>query len=90
MRNQLFQPDEKQMKDDLLCNLCAELKNMLAIKKIDTDVNNEISCKKHFEVLQEQLDYLKSEIIKKNKIICNLTSAMTKNPSIPLQDSKSP
>ena len=33
---------------------------------------------------------LKSEIIKRNKIICNFTSTMTENPSIPLQRSKSP
>ena len=78
------------MKDDLLCNLSAELKNILAVNKIDTDINNRISYKKHIEVLQEQLDYLKGEIIEKNKIICNLTSAVTKNPSIPLQGSKSP
>ena len=58
--------------------------------KMDTDVNNRISYEKHSEVLQEQLDYLKGEIIEKNKIICNLTSAMTKNPSTPLQGSKSP
>lgn len=45
---------------------------MLAVNKIDTEVNNAISYKK------EQLDYLKSEIILKNKIICNLTSAMKK------------
>ena len=63
---------------------------MLAVNKIDTDVNNGVSYKKHIEVLQEQLDYLKGEIIEKNKIICNLTSAMTKNPSTPLQGSKSP
>ena len=61
----------KQMKDDLLCNLSAELKNILAVNKIDTDINNRISYKKHIEVLQEQLDYLKGEIIEKNKIICN-------------------
>ena len=66
------------MKDDLLCNLRAELKNMLAVNKVDTDLNNRISYKKHIEVLQEQLDYLKGDIIDKNKIICNLTSAMTK------------
>lgn len=47
--------------------------NMLAVNKIDTEVNNAISYKK------EQLDNLKSEIILKNKIIYNLTSAMTKN-----------
>ena len=46
---------------------------MLAVNKIDTEVNNAISYKK------EQLDYLKSEIILKNKLIGNLTSAMTKN-----------
>ena len=51
----------KQMKDDLLCNLRAELKNMLVVDPIDTNVNNEISYKKHIEVSQEQLDYLKSE-----------------------------
>ena len=68
----------KQMKDDLLCNLSAELKNILAVNKIDTDINNRISYKKHIEVLQEQLDYLKGEIIEKNKTICNLTSVMTK------------
>ena len=51
----------KQMKDDLLCNLRAEFKNMLAANKIDKDINNR-----------------KGEIIEKNKIICNLTSAMTK------------
>ena len=62
---------------------------MLAVNKIDTDVNNGVSYKKHIEVLQEQLDYLKGEIIEKNKNICNLTSAMTKNPSTPLQGSKS-
>ena len=56
----------KQLKDDLLCNLRAELKNMLAVKKRNTDVNNEVSYKKHTEVLQEPLHYLKSEIIKKN------------------------
>ena len=78
----------KQMKDDLLCNLQAELKNILAENKIDTDANSGISYKKHIEVLQEQLDYLKGEIIEKNKIICNLTSAMTKIPSFPLQGSK--
>ena len=80
----------KLIKDDLFCNLRAELKNMLVVNKIDTDVNNRISYKKHIEVLQEQLDYLKGEIIEKNKIICNLTSAMTKNLSTPLQGSKSP
>ena len=78
----------KQMKDDLLCNLQAELENILAENKIDTDANSGISYKKHIEVLQEQLDYLKREIIEKNKIICNLTSAMTKIPSFPLQGSK--
>ena len=46
-------PDEgklKQMKDDLRCNLRAELKNMVAVNKIDTDVNNRIPYKKHIEV----------------------------------------
>ena len=74
-------PDEdklKQMKDDLLCNLRAELKNILAKNNIDTDANSGISYKRHSEVLQEQLNYLKGEIIEKNNIICNLTSAMTK------------
>ena len=82
----------KQMKDELLCTLQPELKNMLALNKIDTDVNNEISYKKHLEVLHEQLDCLKSEIIKKSKIICNLTSAMNKIICnlTPLQGSKSP
>ena len=56
----------KQMKDDLLCNLREELKNMLAVNKIDTDVNKGILYKNHFEVLQEQLDYLKGEIEKTN------------------------
>ena len=63
---------------------------MLEVNKIGTDVNNRISYKKHIEGLQEESDYLKGEIIEKNKIICNLTSAMTKNPSTPLQGSKSP
>ena len=58
----------KQMKDELLGT---ELKNMLAVNKIDTDVNDRISYKRHIEVLQEQLDYLKGEIIEKNKITCN-------------------
>ena len=71
----------KLMKDDLLCNLQAELQNILAENKIDTDTNSGNSYEKHIEVLQEQLDYLKGEIIEKNKIICNLTSAMTKIPS---------
>ena len=66
------------MKDDLLCNLRAELKNILAKNNIDTDANSGISYKRHSEVLQEQLNYLKGEIIEKNNIICNLTSAMTK------------
>ena len=80
----------KQMEDDLFCNLQAELKNMLAVYKIDTDVNNRISYKKHTEVLEEQLDYLKGEIMEKKIIICNLTSATTKNPPAPLEGSKSP
>ena len=80
----------KQMKDDLLCNLWTELKNMLAVNKIDIDLNNGISYKKHMEVLREHLDYLKGEIIEKNKIIYNLTSDMTKNPLNPLPGSKSP
>ena len=46
----------KQMKGDLLCNLRAELKNMLEVNKIDTNVNNGIAYKKHIEVLQVQLD----------------------------------
>ena len=46
------------MKDDLLRNLRAELKNMLMVNKIDTDVKNGISYKNYIEVLQEQLDYL--------------------------------
>ena len=59
------------MKDDLLCNLWAELKNMVGVNKIDTNVNNGISYKNHIEVLKEQhLDYLNGEIIEKNKIIC--------------------
>ena len=57
------------MKDDLLCNLRAELKNMLAVNKIDTSLNNGISYKKHIEVLQEQLNYLQGEIIEKTKIV---------------------
>ena len=68
----------------------AELKDMLELNNIDTDKNNRISCKKHIEVLQEQLNYLKGEIIENNKIIYNLISTMTKNPSTPLQCSKSP
>ena len=80
----------KQMKDDLLCNLRAELKNILAENKIDTVANSGISYRKHIEVLQKQLDYLKGEIIEKSKIISNLISAMTKNPSTSLQGSKSP
>ena len=40
----------KQMKDDLRCNLLAELKNMVEVNKIDTDVNNRIPYKKHIEV----------------------------------------
>ena len=67
-----------------------ELKIMLVVNNIDTDVNNRISYKKYVEVLQEQLDYLKGEIIKNNKIICNLTSAMTKYPLTSLQGSKPP
>ena len=59
----------KQMNDGLLCDLWAELKNILAEDKTDTDANGGISYKKHIEVLQEQLDYLKGEIIEKNKII---------------------
>ena len=80
----------KQMKDDLLFNFWVEFKNILAENKIDTNANSGISYKEHIEVLQEQLDYLKGEIVEKNKIICNLTSAMTKNPSTLLQGSKSP
>ena len=49
-----------------------------------------ISYKKYIEVLQEQLDYLKSGITENNKIICNLISAMTRNASTPLRGSKSP
>ena len=60
---------------------------MLGVNKIDTYVNNGLSYKKHIEVLQELLYYLKDEIIEKNKIICNLTSAITKNSSTPLQGS---
>ena len=59
-------------------------------RKINTDTNSGISCKKHIEVLQEQLHYLEDEIIEKNKIIRNLTFAVAKNPSTPLQGSKSP
>ena len=55
----------KQMKDGLLFKFRAELKNILAVNKIDTDVNNGLSHKKHIELLQEQLDYLKGEIIEK-------------------------
>ena len=80
----------KQIKDDLLCNFRLELKNILAEKKLDTNANSGISYKKHIEVLQEQLDYLKGEIVEKNKIICNLTSAMIKNPPTLLQGSKPP
>ena len=80
----------KQMKNDLLCNLRAELKNILEENKKDTEAISGISYKKHIGVLQEQLDYLKGEIIEKNKIICNLTPAMTKNSSTPLKGSKSP
>ena len=36
----------EQTKDDLLCNLRAEFKNMLEVNKIDTDVNNRILYKK--------------------------------------------
>ena len=43
---------KKKKEDDLLCNLRAEVKNMLVVNKIDTDVNNGISYKKHIEVLQ--------------------------------------
>ena len=80
----------KQMNDGLLCDLWAELKNILAEDKTDTDANGGISYKKHIEVLQEQLDYLKGEIIEKNKIIYSLTLTMRKNPPTSLQDSKSP
>ena len=80
----------KQMNDGLLCNLWAELKKILAENKTDTDANGGISYKKHIEVLQEQLDYLKGEIIEKNKIIYNLTLTMRINPPTSLQDSKSP
>ena len=47
----------KQMKDDLLFDFRSELKNMLAISRIDTNANNGISYKKLIEVLQEQLHY---------------------------------
>ena len=47
----------KQMKDDLLFDFRAELKNMMAVSRIDTNANNGISYKKHIEVLQEQLHY---------------------------------
>ena len=39
---------------------------MLAVNKIDTDINNGISYKRHIAILQEQLDFLKVEIIEKN------------------------
>ena len=52
-------------------------------------MNSKISYKKHIGLLQEHLDYSKSEIIEKNNIICNFTSAMTKNLSTPLQGIKS-
>ena len=44
--------EKKKKKDDLLCNWRAELKNMLAVNKIDTHVNNGISYKKQIEGLQ--------------------------------------
>ena len=56
----------KQLEDDLFCNLRAELKIMLAVNKIDTDLNNGISYKSHIEILQEQLEFFKVEIIEKN------------------------
>ena len=45
------------MKDDLLFDFRAELKNMMVVSRIDTNANNGISYKKHIEVLQEQLHY---------------------------------
>ena len=48
----------KQLKDDLLVNLRAELKNMLVVNTIDTDANNGISYKNHIEILyKNHIDY---------------------------------
>ena len=64
--NMLDEDKLKKLEDDLLCNLQEELKNMLAVNKTDTDVNNGISYKNHVDILQKQFDYLNGEIIEKN------------------------
>ena len=48
----------KQLKDNLLFNLRAEVKHLLVVNEIDTDVNNGISYKNHIDILQERLDFL--------------------------------
>ena len=53
--NVLDEDKLKQMKDDLLCNLQAELKNISAENKSDTNANSGILYKKHIDVLQEQV-----------------------------------
>ena len=44
--NMLHEDKFKQLKDDLLTNLRAELKNMLAVNTIDADIGNGTSYKK--------------------------------------------
>ena len=53
--NVLDEDKLKQMKDDLLCNLQAELKNISAENKSDTNANSGILYKKHIDVLEEQV-----------------------------------
>ena len=56
---------------------------MLALNTKDADIGNGTSYKKLTEILQGHLDIFKGDIIEKNKVICNLTSAMKKNLSTP-------
>ena len=54
--------------DDLLWNLRAQLKNMMAVNERDTDGNNGVSYKNHIEISQKQSDFLKGEISRKIKL----------------------
>ena len=66
--NMLHEDKFKQLKDDLLTNLRAELKNMLAVNIVDVDLGNGTSYKKLIEILQEHLDILKGILLRKIKL----------------------
>ena len=66
--NMLHEDKFKQLKDDLLTNLRAELKNMLGVNTIDADIGNGTSYKKLTEILQEHLKFLKGISLRKIKL----------------------